>query len=197
MLEAIALAAAISLPPVEECKGDPAFNKVRAEFVAALKVRDTRRLASLASEDVTMDDEGFYEGPARLIEMMSDERGQDFWRELEPLAEGGCAKGETERLLPSFAAKLSGDEEMIVAAADEPLRSGPEPDSKIIGRAKWEWVDHNFGDSGPFYWHVRLRSGRIGYIRSERIYSSFSPYAAFALRDGEWKLVTLRLIPAD
>ena len=197
MLEAIALAAAISLPPVEECKGDPAFNKVRAEFVAAVKVRDARRLASLASEDVTMDDEGFYEGPARLIEMMSDERGQDFWRELEPLAEGGCAKGETERLLPSFAAKLSGDEEMIVAAADEPLRSGPEPDSKIIGRAKWEWVEHNYGDSGPFYWHVRLRSGRIGYIRSERIYSSFSPYAAFALRDGKWKLVTLRLIPAD
>ena len=197
MIGALWLAAAISLPPVEECKGDPAFNKVRAEFVAALKVRDTRRLASLASEDVTMDDEGFYEGPARLIEMMSDERGQDFWRELEPLAEGGCAKGETERLLPSFAAKLSGDEEMIVAAADEPLRSGPEPDSKIIGRAKWEWVEHNYGDSGPFYWHVRLRSGRIGYIRSERIYSSFSPYAAFALRDGEWKLVTLRLIPAD
>lgn len=198
MFAELALAAAMSLPPVEECKGDPAFDKVRAEFVAAVKTRDARRLASLASADVLMDEEGYYKGPERLVEMMSDERGQDFWRELEPVTEGGCNAGEEGRVLPSFLPRLiGGDEPMIVAGAREPIRAGPEPDSKILGYARWEWVDHNYGDSGPFYWHVRLRSGRIGYIRSERIYSTYSPYAAFELRDGKWQLVMLRLIPAD
>ena len=86
---------------------------------------------------------------------------------------------------------------MIVAGAREPIRAGPEENAKILGYARWEWVDHNFADSGPFYWRVRLRSGRVGYIRSERIYSTYSPFAQFERRDGKWQLVMLRLIPAD
>ena len=198
MFALLATAAALALPPVEQCTGDPAFDEVRAEFVAAVKARDASRLASIASEDVAMDEEGFYEGRARLVEMMSDERGQDFWRELEPLTEGGCSSAEKGRVLPSFLPGLvEGDEPMIVAGAREPIRAGPEVDAKILGYATWEWVDHNFADSGPFYWHVRLRSGRVGYIRSERIYSPFSPFAEFQRRDGKWKLVMLRLIAAD
>lgn len=192
------MAAALRLPPVEECKGDPAFDTVRAEFVAAVKARDARRLASLASADVAMDEEGFYTGAERLIEMMSDERGPDFWRDLQPATEGGCSAGEIGRVLPSFLPRLTeGDEPMIVAGAREPIRAGPSGDAKILGYARWEWVDRNFADSGPFYWHVRLRSGRIGYIRSERIYSPFSPFAEFQRRDGKWQLVMLRLIAAD
>ncbi len=198
MIELFAMAAALRLPPVEECKGDPAFDAVRAEFAAAVKARDARRLASLASADVAMDEEGFYEGPARLIEMMSGERGQDFWRELEPVPEGGCSAAENGRVLPSFPPRLTeGEEPMIVAGAREPIRAGPSGDAKILGYAGWEWVDHNFADSGPFYWGVRLRSGRVGYIRSERIYSPFSPFAEFQRRDGKWQLVMLRLIAAD
>jgi hypothetical protein len=197
MMGALAMAAALSLPPVEECGRDAAFAKVRAQFAEAVRERDVEALAGLASDDVALDDIGEDRGPARLREMMREERGADFWRELEPLAEGGCALREGERILPSFATKLSGEEEMIVAAAHEPIRSGSEPDSKIIGRAKWEWVEQNYADSGPFYWHVRLRSGRVGYIRSERIYSAYSPYAAFALRDGRWRMTALRLLPAD
>jgi hypothetical protein len=198
LFELLAMAAALRLPPIEQCKGDPAFDKVRAEFAGAVKARDARRLASLASDDILMDEEGYYKGPASLKELMSGERGPDFWRDLEPIPEGGCTADEDGRALPSFLPRLiGGDEPMIVAGANEPIRAGPEADAEILGHASWEWVDHNFADSGPFYWHVRLRSGRIGYIRSERIYSSFSPYAAFELRDGEWKLVMLRLIPAD
>ena len=198
LFELLAMAAALRLPPVEECRGDAAFDAVRAEFAAAVKARDARRLASLASDDVAMDEEGFYEGPAKLIEMMSDERGHDFWRELEPVTEGGCSSGEEGRVLPSFLPRLTeGEEPMIVAAAREPIRAGPSADAKILGYARWEWVDHNYADSGPFYWHVRLRSGREGYIRSERIYSPFSPFAEFQRRDGKWRLVALRLIAAD
>jgi hypothetical protein len=197
MIEAVALAVALSFPPVDECKGDAAFDKVRAEFIAAVKARDVRRLAGLASADVAMDEEGIHKGPARLIEMMSDERGQDFWRELSPATDGGCSAGEGGRLLPSFASRIRGDEEMVVAGAREPIRAAPDPDAKILGYAKWDWVDHNFGDSGPFYWHVQLRSGRVGYVRAERVYSFYSPYAAFELRGGKWQLVMLRLIPAD
>ena len=197
MIGMVALAAALSLPPGDECKGDPAFQKVRAEFAAAVKARDPRRLAALASTDVAMDEEGFYTGQAKLIEMMSDERGQDFWRELGPAADGGCSAEEGSRVLPYFASRISGDDEMIVAGAREPIRAGPEDDARILGHASWEWVDHNYADSGPFYWHVRLRSGRIGYVRSERVYSFYSPFAEFQRRDGKWQLVLLRLIAAD
>lgn len=183
MLELLALAAALRVLPVEECKGDPGFDEVRADFAAAVKARDARRLAALASEDVAMDEEGLYKGQAKLVEMMSDERGQDFWRELEPLTEGGCSAGEEGRVLPSFLPRLTeGDEPMIVASPREPIRAAPAADAEILGYAHWEWVDHNYADSGPFYWHVRLRSGRVGYIRSERIYSPFSPFAEFQLR---------------
>lgn len=192
------MAAALRLPPIEQCEGDPSFSAVRAEFVAAVRARDARRLASLASDQILMDEEGYHKGPASLIELMSGERGQDFWRELAPVTEGGCTAGDDGRVLPSFLPRLTeGDEPMIVAGAREPIRAGPEPDAKILGYARWEWVDHNFADSGPFYWHVRLRSGRSGYIRSERIYSTYSPFAEFQRRDGKWQLVMLRLIPAD
>jgi hypothetical protein len=198
MLELLAMAAALRLPPVEQCTGDPAFNSVRAEFRAAVEARDARRLASLASADVLMDEEGYYKGPASLIELMGSERGPDYWRELLPVPEGGCTADEDGRVLPSFLPRLiGGDEPMIVAGAREPIRAGPEPDAKILGYARWDWVDHNYADSGPFYWHVRLRSGRIGYIRSERIYSTYSPFAEFQKRDGKWQLVMLRLIAAD
>ena len=198
MIALLAMAAVLRLPPVEECKGDPAFDAVRAEFVAAVKARDARRLASLASQEVLMDEEGYHKGPKGLLELMSSERGQDFWRELEPVAEGGCSAGADGRVLPSFLPRLTeGEEPMIVAGAREPIRAGPSSEAKILGYARWEWVDHNYADSGPFYWHVRLRSGRIGYIRSERIYSPFSPFAEFQRRDGKWQLVMLRLIPAD
>ena len=197
MIEAFALVAALSLPPVEECGGDPAFAAIRAQFAAAIRARDPVMLAAIASDDVGLDDIGEDKGIPRLIEMMSKERGQDFWRHLEPAIEGGCSDGENGRVLPSFATRLSGEEEMVVASAREPIRAAPENDAKILGHASWEWVEHNFGDSGPFYWHVRLRSGRVGYVRSERIYSSFSPYSVFELRGGQWKLVMLRLIPAD
>jgi hypothetical protein len=193
----LALAAALSLPPVEQCAGDPSFDAVRAQFLEAVRKRDSAMLAGIAAENVALDDIGEDKGPSRLREMMGEERGADFWRMLEPLAEGGCARGEGERILPSFVSRLSGGEEMIVAGPSEPIRIGPDAGSRIIGHAKWEWVDHNFADSGPFYWHVRLRSGRTGYIRSERIYSSYSPYARFALRDGRWRMTALRLIPAD
>lgn len=196
MIGALAMAAAIGLPPKDECTGDPVFDRVRAEFVAAVKARDSRRLAALASDDVGMDDEGFDKGPARLIEMMGEERGADFWRELGPVAEAGCSAGDSGRVLPYFASGFSG-EEMVIAAAKEPIRAAPSDTATITGYAKWEWVDHNFGDSGPFYWHVRLRSGRTGHVRSERVYSNYSPYAAFEYRDGRWLLTLLRLIPAD
>ena len=196
MIGALAMAAAIGLPPKEECGGDPGFDRVRVEFVAAVKARDAGRLAALASDDVKMDDEGFDKGPARLIEMMGEERGADFWRELEPVAESGCSAGENGRVLPYFATAFTGDE-MLVAAAREPIRAGPSDKAKIKDYAKWEWVDHNFADSGPFYWHVRLRSGLTGYVRSERVYSNYSPYAAFEYRDGRWQLTLLRLVPAD
>ena len=184
------------LPPVEQCTGDPAFDKVRAEFAAAVKARDARQLAALASDDVAMDDEGFDKGPARLVEMMAGERAADFWRELAPVTEAGCSAGEGGRIVPSYAVQFTGDE-MLVAAAREPIRAEPSDQARITGYAKWEWVDQNFADSGPDYWHVKLRSGRIGYIRSERIYSNYSPYAAFERRDRQWRMTRLRLIPAD
>ena len=197
MIALFAMAAALALPPVEQCGGDPAFKHVRAKFVEAVRKRDPAMLAAISSDDVGVDDIGLDIGHAKLREWMSGEFGDRFWPELEPLIEGGCSEAEGKRVLPSFAMRLSGDEEMIVAAPREPIRAAPSGDARILGHARWEWVDHNFADSGPSYWHVRLRSGRIGYIRSDRIYSAYSPYAAFEKRDGKWKLVMLRLIPAD
>ena len=38
-----------------------------------------------------------------LREMMSGEQGADFWRMLEPAADGGCSEAEEgESLLPSY-----------------------------------------------------------------------------------------------
>ena len=196
MILALAVVAAMSMPPVEECGGDPTFDKVRAIFVAAVKARDPGALAEIAADDVALDDIGEDKGVARLREIMSGERGADFWRMLEPAADGGCSGGAGGRILPSFAAQLSG-EEMVVAAAREPIRASPSAKAKVKGYARYEWVAHNFADSGPFYWHVKLRSGRTGYIRSERIYSDLSPYAGFERRIGQWRMTKLRLVPAD
>jgi len=196
MILALAVAAAMSMPPVEECGGDPAFDQVRAKFIAAVKGRDVGVLAGIAADDVGLDDIGEDKGVARMRDMMSGEQGADFWRMLEPAADGGCSGGAGGRILPSYATRLTG-EEMVVAAAREPIRAGPSAEARVKGFALYEWVALNFADSGPFYWHVKLRSGRIGYIRSERIYSNISPYAAFERQGRQWRMTKLRLVPAD
>ena len=196
MFLALAVAAAMGMPPVEECRGDPAFDQARARFIAAVKGRDVGALAGIAADDVGLDDIGEDKGIARMRDMMGGERGADFWRMLEPAADGGCSGGAGARILPSYATRISG-EEMLVAAAREPIRAGPSAETRVKGYARYEWVARNFADSGPFYWHVKLRSGRVGYIRSERIYSDTSPYAAFERQSGQWRLTKLRLVPAD
>lgn len=196
MIIPLVLAVGLSLPPVEQCGGDPAFNQVRAAFADAVRKRDAAKLAAIASDDIRLGEIGEDKGPARLRKLIGGEFGPDYWRELEPLLDGGCSATQDSRTVPSFATRLEG-EDMIVAGAREPIRAAPSKKARIIGRASWARVDHNYGDSGPFYWHVRLRSGRTGYIRSERIYSSYSPYALFEQRDGRWRLTMLRLIPAD
>lgn len=183
------------MPPVEECGGDPAFAWVRAEFAVAVKTRDPAKLAAIAADTILMDDASEEKGKARLIEMMTGELGPDYWRWLAPVVEAGCLDGERFRALPAYATVLA-EEEMVVAGAKEPIRDGPSDTAKIKGYASWERVDKNFADSGPFYWHVKLRSGRTGYIRSERIYSNYSPYAVFERQDGQWRLTLLRLIAA-
>lgn len=133
MILAAAVAAAMSMPPVEECGGDPAFDQVRAKFIAAVKGRDVGALAEIASDDVGLDDIGEDKGIARMRDMMSGERGDDFWRMLEPAADGGCSGGAGGRILPSFAARISG-EEMLVAAAREPIRAA-RTTTPIAGRS--------------------------------------------------------------
>lgn len=197
MIFGLAAAAAISLLPIEECSGDPGFMKVRAQFAAAVKARDPQLLAQIASDDVAMDEEGFYEGKAKLVEMMTGELGPDHWRDLGPVVEAGCIDSESVRIMPSFARQLSGEDEMVVASAKEPIRATPSDKGRVKGYARWERVTENIGDSGPFYWHVKLASGRVGYVRSERVYSNYSPFAVFERRDGRWQLAALRLIAAD
>lgn len=193
----LAAAVAVSLVPIEECQGDPDFVSVRAIFETAVKMRDVKLLADISSDHVAMDEEGFYEGKAKLVEMMNGDMGPDYWRAIEPVIEAGCLDGESFRIMPSLAKQLTADEEMVVAAENEPIRATPSATGKIEGYARWEVVTTNLGDSGPDYWHVELKSGRIGYVRSERIYSNYSPFAVFERHDGGWQLAALRLIAAD
>jgi hypothetical protein len=196
ILHLVMTAAAASMPPIEECGGNPQFDRLRTAFSDAVKARDIARLAALASDLIEMDDAGEERGKARLIELMRGELGPDYWRALDPVIEAGCIETDVHIMMPAYATLLNG-EDMVVASAKEPIRATPSAKGKIKGYARWERVDRNYGDSGPDYWHVKLRSGRTGYIRSERVYSNYSPFAVFEQVDGQWRLTVLRLIPAD
>lgn len=66
---ALALAAPVSLPPVEQCRGDAEFARVRQQVQKAVDKRDLQSLIALMSQDVRVTFGG-QSGP---------ERFSDFW----------------------------------------------------------------------------------------------------------------------
>ena len=66
---ALALAAPVSLPPVEQCRGDAEFSRLRQQVQKAVDKRDLHGLMALMSDDVRVSFGG-QSGP---------ERFSDFW----------------------------------------------------------------------------------------------------------------------
>ena len=104
----LAAAAPARLPPVEQCVGDPEFNRVRRQLERVVETRDFDGLLQLTSDDVRV---SF--GGVRGRESFSDywtaaaEDRELLWDELRSALRLGCAQakdgeGKPYRAIPAM-----------------------------------------------------------------------------------------------
>jgi len=188
-------AAAIRLPPVDECDADPSFAAFREELRAAIARRDAGHLLAMTADDATISFGG-HEGPAGLTGLWGLDRPDDseLWGVLEATLALGCAVDpEGIRISPSYflQARWDGDifETYLAVTPGMPLLSAPRPDADVVARLDWDeltWL----GEEDGMY-HMRLADGREGFVEPAGVRSLIDHRAGFALRDGRWRMVFL------
>ena len=105
---ALALAAPISLPPVDRCRGDAQFSRVRAQLQKVVDKRDLDGLLSLMSDDVRVSFGGAF-GRERFSDYWtaSEQDRELLWSELGSALRLGCAQatdgeGKPYKVIPGM-----------------------------------------------------------------------------------------------
>jgi len=192
----IAAAAAVRLPPVEQCAGDPEFDLVRAELGRAVEAKDIDGLLSLMSTDVRVTFGGrFGRESFRHYWASNSSDSGELWRELRAALDLGCAaatdgKGVAYRAMPSMF--ITGGEldgfTTWVAMPGAGLRRRPAPGAAVTMRLPaWTVLEEVQHDGGSWL-QVRTPKGRRGYVSTAEARSLIDYRIVFGRRDGRWRI---------
>ena len=98
---AMAVAAPVSLPPVDRCRGDAEFSRLRAQRQKAVDKRDLDGLLALMSDDVRVSFGGA-SGRERFSDYWtaSEQDRELLWSELGSALRLGCAQATDEEGKP-------------------------------------------------------------------------------------------------
>ena len=193
---ALAVAAPVRLPPVEQCVGDADFGRVRKELQAAVTKRDMDALLALMSEDVIVSFGG-QRGRERFADYwaVSSEDQNLLWSELGAAMKLGCAQakdgeGNPYKSIPAMF--VSGDGldgfSTWVALPGAVLRA--KPDAKAAAKLRlpaWTVLGEVEHDGGSWI-EVRTPKGTGGYVSTEQARSLIDYRIVFGKRDGQWRI---------
>lgn len=193
---ALAVAAPVRLPPVEQCVGDAGFGRIRKELQAAVAKRDLNGLLELMSDDVIVSFGG-QRGRERFADYwtVSSEDEDLLWSELGTAMKLGCAgakdgQGRPYKSIPAMFVRGDGLDGFStwVALPGAVLRAKPE--AKAAARMRlpaWTVLGEVEHDGGSWI-EVRTPKGTKGYVSTEQARSLIDYRIIFGKRDGQWRI---------
>ena len=192
----LAAAAPVRLPPVEQCRDDGGFTRVRQRLESAVKARDLDGLLELMSADVRVTFGGGYgrDGFRQHWTAAPGDR-ERLWNELDRALRLGCAearggKGAAYRAIPAMF--VTGDDldgfSNWVALPGAVLRARPTAQANVVMRLPpWTVLDEVEHDGGSWI-EARTPKERRGYVRTSEARSLLDYRIIFGRRDGEWRI---------
>jgi hypothetical protein len=192
----LAAAVPVRLPPVEQCVGDPDFNRVRRQLERVVEARDMDGLLSLTSDDVRASFGGRSgrEGFTDFWTAAPEDR-ELLWTELRSALRLGCAQakdgeGKPYRAIPGMF--VTGDDldgfSTWVALPGAVLRRQANASSPAEMRLPAWTVLTEVDHVGGSWIQVRTPKGRGGYVSREQARSLLDYRIIFGRRDGEWRI---------
>ena len=193
---ALALAAPVSLPPVDKCRGDAEFARVRQQVQKAVDKRDLNGLMSLMSDDIRVTFGG-QSGPERFSDFWtaSDQDQDLLWSELSSALRLGCAQavdgeGNPYRAIPAMFVTGDGLDGFSTWASLPGAVLRTKPDAKSEAKMRlpsWTVLSEVEHDGGSWI-EVRTPKGRSGYVSTDEVRSLLDYRLVFGRRDGQWRI---------
>jgi hypothetical protein len=193
---ALAVAAPVNLPPVEQCRGDAEFTRLRQELGTAVDGRDIDGLMSLMSDDVRVSFGG-QSGRERFSDYWAaSEQDQELlWAELGSALRLGCAQavdggGNPYRAIPAMFVTGDGLDGFStwVSLPGAVLRSKPDPKAAARMRLPAWTVLSEVDHDGGSWIEVRTPKGRSGFVSTEQVRSLVDYRIIFGRREGRWQI---------
>lgn len=167
---------AMTLPPRDDCAGQPGWAEFRARLAAAVATRDAQALADLSARDVTLDYGGGH-GPASLRKQLSAPSGAAIWADLARIMPLGCAIDGQMATMPWFFAHLPETVDpgmtMLVTGQGVPLRARPSDTAPQVARLDWALVSlaPGFNPAARYAAVITGRPQRKGWVAMESLRS--------------------------
>ena len=183
-------AAATRLPPIDQCKGDPGFDRFRSELQSAVAREDADALIALMDDKVLLTFGGRRGKDQVQAWLGNSAEGAKLWRELRDVLTLGCAVEGQARIFPSMfvqADDLDGFETWI-ARPGARLRARPSAQAAVIAKLSWDVLTETGSWDGGEWIPVRTSDGRLGYVHRSAA-RSLIDYRLIAERRGDdWRI---------
>ena len=180
------------LLPRDEAASKPDFLAFRRQLQSAVARKDAAAILKIADPAVIVDFGGG-EG-IEFLEKFINDRGRDFWGEFgRALAMGGTFDADggfsTPYVYSAWPDEFDAFDCMAVTARAVQLREKPTTISRALARLDFdivEWIRDAPESKG--WRHVRLASGRTGYVASGFLRSPTDYRAWFIFTQDGWRL---------
>jgi hypothetical protein len=191
LLAALALSAAVRLPPIDQCQGDSKFDEFRAALTGAVEKQDIDALLSLMADDVRVIFGGRYgKEQFRAYWRTAPSGSEGLWAELSEVLSLGCAiKGEA-RVFPSMFAQTDDFDgfETWIARPGARLRRTPSLNGPIVARLSWDVLQLDGQWDGGAWIPVRWTGGRRGFVHQSAVRSPIDYRLVVNRRGEDWRV---------
>jgi len=199
----IALAAAApatttprQLPPVEQCKGDKAFEAFRAALKDAVARKGAAALHKLAAPGIIANFGGgsSWADFAQQWGLNDKPAESGIWKEMAGVMALGCARTEDGgRVFPGMFEAMGDDVdpfELLVARPGTKLRASPSADAKVVATLDWSAATLVEGKAPEGWSEIwLLRSATRGWAENASLISPLG-YRLVAERQGDRWVIT-------
>lgn len=180
------------LPPVDRCAVAPGFATFREKLLEAVARKDVDALLALSADNIMLSFGGDA-GREAMRKMWKLDRPAEsgIWAELNEALGLGCALTDGGAVAPSMAQTFpTGSDvlETMVAIKPAALRAAPNEKARAITTLDWDLVTIAEWDPDNGWAKIRLKDGRLGYVRTSAVRSPIDYRATFRMTDGEWRM---------
>jgi hypothetical protein len=183
-----------TLPPVDQCKGDPSFAKFRNSLKQVVARKDKKALLALLSPRVIVNFGGG-SGSKAFLDMWSFDEPDDpdgIWATLKTMLLLGCARDKAVRIIPSldmqmepYYDELNDEVGLILPGAKLYQEAGVEaPNPRTI---PWTLAPIT-SRAGDLVTGVRLPDGREGFIDDHELYEPLGYRLVIEKLKGKWMI---------